>query len=99
MTEFLFDILTDRENILTDNSPELDLKTYLLRVRETPLDDLDQEDKRQLVFILLKQLQPYLSASNLSTNPKPTMEVGRGGDDLNDILENINVKQDSSMLP
>jgi hypothetical protein len=41
MTEFLYDILTDRENILTDNSHDQDLKIYLERVRETPLDDLD----------------------------------------------------------
>lgn len=94
MTEFLYDILTDRENILTDTSKDMELKLYLDRVRETPLDDLDQEDKRKLVFILLKQLQPYLSASNLSTNPKPHMQVG-GGDDLNEILDNINVKQES----
>ena len=41
MTEFLYDILTDRENILTDNSKDIELKMYLERVRETPLDDLD----------------------------------------------------------
>ena len=41
MTEFLYDILTDRENILTESSKDMELKMYLERVRETPLDDLD----------------------------------------------------------
>lgn len=55
MTEFLYDILSERENILTDlGSSGEDLKKYLEKVREVPLEDLDQADKRKLVFILLK---------------------------------------------
>lgn len=57
MTEFLHDILTDRDNVLTDlGSAGTAMKVYLDHVRETPLDQLDNEDKRRLVFILLKQL-------------------------------------------
>lgn len=68
MTEFLHDILSDRENILTDlGSAGVAMKLFLQKIRETPLEELDNEDKRKLVFLLLKQLQPYLSAANLST--------------------------------
>ena len=68
MTEFLHDILSDRQNVLTDiGSADAHLQLYLQRVRETPLEELDSEDKRKLVFLLLRQLQPYLSAQNLST--------------------------------
>lgn len=57
MTEFLHDILTDRDNVLTDlGSAGTAMKVYLDHVRETPLDQLDNDDKRRLVFILLKQL-------------------------------------------
>ena len=69
MTEFLHDILSDRENILTDlGQGGVALQVFLQKVRETPLDELDDEDKRKLVLLLLKQLQPYLSAANLSTS-------------------------------
>ena len=68
MTEFLNDILQDRQNILTDMGQHgRQLEEFCQRVRETPLEELDDADKIQLVFLLLKQLQPYLSAANLST--------------------------------
>jgi hypothetical protein len=57
MTEFLYDIISDRENILTDlGSAGTSLKEHLSRVRDTPLEELDDSDKRQLVFLLLKQI-------------------------------------------
>ena len=37
--------------------------------KETPVEHLDKEDKIALVLVLLKQLQPYLSANNLSVAP------------------------------
>ena len=37
--------------------------------KETPFEMLDKEDRVALVLVLLKQLQPYLSANNLSTAP------------------------------
>jgi len=47
MTEFLYDIISDRENILTDlGSADLSLKQHLSRVRDTPLEELDNSDKR-----------------------------------------------------
>lgn len=47
MTEFLYDIISERENILTDiGSAGLSLKERLARVRDTPLEELDNEDKR-----------------------------------------------------
>ena len=95
MTEFLYDIVTERENILTDLGQEgEDLVELLDRIRDLPIEELDQEDKRKLVFVLLKQIQPYLSAANLTTNPKPAPGM-EGGDDLNDILDNINVKENT----
>lgn len=48
------------------------LKEFCDRVRETPLEELDDSNKTQLVFLLLKQLQPYLSAANLSTVQQPS---------------------------
>jgi hypothetical protein len=33
------------------------------------VEHLDKEDKIALVLVLLKQLQPYLSANNLSVAP------------------------------
>ena len=35
--------------------------------KNIPFDDLDSEDKISLALVLLKQLQPYLSANNLAT--------------------------------
>ena len=78
MTEFLSDILTDRTNILTDPNTSVhhqsqsiqDMKLNLDAIRNTPLEELENTDKKQLVLLLLKQLQPYLSASNLSTTNK-----------------------------
>jgi len=49
---------------------------------------MDKEDKIALVLVLLKQLQPYLSASNLSM-PSDTQT---GSNTLNKVLDNINVK-------
>ena len=37
--------------------------------KETPVEHLENEDKIALVLLLLKQLQPYLSANNLSVAP------------------------------
>ena len=78
MTEFLYDILADRTNILTDPNTSVhhqsqsiqDMKLNLDVIRTTPLEELENSDKKQLVLLLLKQLQPYLSASNLSTATK-----------------------------
>ena len=43
----------------------------LERIKETPFEMLGKEDKVALILVLLKQLQPYLSANNLSTVPPP----------------------------
>jgi hypothetical protein len=63
------------------------------------------------VFLLLKQLQPYLSAANLSTAPSASMQVQenpyakqdsslseqvRDDKALADILGNINIKAESN---
>ena len=63
------------------------------------------------MFLLLKQLQPYLSAANLSTAPSASMQVQenpyakqdsslseqvRDDKALADILGNINVKAESN---
>lgn len=66
MTEFLDDILTSTPNILESDK---DMHLNLERIKETPIEHLQKEDKVALVLVLLKQLQPYLSANNLSTAP------------------------------
>ena len=66
MTEFLDDLLTQTPNIL-DN--DRDMHVNLEKIKETPIEQLDKEDKVALVLVLLKQLQPYLSSQNLQTNP------------------------------
>ena len=66
MTEFLDDLLNQTPNIL---ETEKDMHLNLERIKETPFEMLEKEDKIALVLVLLKQLQPYLSANNLSTAP------------------------------
>ena len=44
MTEFLNDILQDRQNILTDESGA-QLREFCDNVRNTPLEELADEDK------------------------------------------------------
>lgn len=61
MSEFLHDIIEDKSNILTDQSSLIQndfqaMQLNLAKVRETPIDQLDQEEKRHLVYLLLKQL-------------------------------------------
>mmetsp|Transcript_8629 Transcript_8629/g.13368 ORF Transcript_8629/g.13368 Transcript_8629/m.13368 type:complete len:288 (-) Transcript_8629:248-1111(-) len=67
MTEFLDDILNQTPNILESDK---DMHLNLEKIKETPIEHLDKEDKVALVLVLLKQLQPYLSANNLSTAPQ-----------------------------
>lgn len=66
MTEFLDDLLNSTPNIL---ETEKDMHLNLEKIKETPFEKLAKEDKVALVLVLLKQLQPYLSANNLSTAP------------------------------
>ena len=66
MTEFLDDLLNSTPNIL-DNDRDMHLN--LEKIKETPIEQLEKEDKVALVLVLLKQLQPYLSSQNLSTAP------------------------------
>lgn len=64
MTEFLDDLLSQSPNILQSAQ---DMHLNIERVRETPLEKMEKEDKVALVLVLLKQLQPYLSAGTMST--------------------------------
>jgi hypothetical protein len=66
MTEFLDDMLNQTPNIL---DTDLDMHLNLEKIKETPVEHLPKQDKVALVLVLLKQLQPYLSASNLSMAP------------------------------
>ena len=59
MSEFLHDIIEDKSNILTNQSSLIqnDFKAMQLnldKIRNTPIDQLDQEEKKNLVFLLLK---------------------------------------------
>ena len=59
MTEFLDDILNSQPNILESDK---DMHLNLEKIKDTPIEHLEKEDKVALVLVLLKQLQPYLSA-------------------------------------
>ena len=48
------------------------------KIKETPIEQLEREDKIALVLVLLKQLQPYLSASNLSVAPPKGLRASGG---------------------
>lgn len=74
MTEFLDDILNQNPTILDNDS---DLHVNLDKIKETPIEKLDKEDRVALVLVLLKQLQPYLSSQNLSTQPPAAMQQNR----------------------
>lgn len=63
MTEFLDNLLTQSPNILETEHTGLNLD----RIKATPFEDLEKDDKVAIVLTLLKQLQPFLSANNLST--------------------------------
>lgn len=73
MTEFLDDILNQTPNILESDK---DMHLNLERIKETPIENLEKEDKVALVLVLLKQLQPYLSTNNLSTAPIVGQKLG-----------------------
>jgi hypothetical protein len=71
---------------------------------------MNKEDKIALVLVLLKQLQPYLSAQNLSVaqmkgNGGVRGSAAKGGsgqgevEALNKILNNINVQTKNDKLP
>lgn len=74
LTEFLEDLMSQKPNILKeqakltasldDDQEALDIE----RLQKTPMEDLERDDKVRVVFILLKQLQPFLSAQNLQAN-------------------------------
>ena len=68
MTEFLDDLLKQTPNIWDSDK---DMHVNLEKIKETPIEQLDKEDKVALVLVLLKQLQPYLSSQNLSTASPP----------------------------
>ena len=76
LTEFLEDLMSQKPNILKEqakfalsqedaNQEAMDIE----RIQRTPMEDLDRDDKVRVVFILLKQLQPYLSTHNLNVAP------------------------------
>ena len=79
LTEYLDDILTQTPNILEDSS---DMHLNLEKIKSVPMAHLGKEDKVALVLVLLKQLQPYLSANNLQTSPPPHPPVLDGSGKL-----------------
>lgn len=98
LTDFLDDLLSNTPNILqTDN----DLHLNLDKIKDTPVDEMSKEDKIALVLVLLKQLQPYLSASNLSMPKEHPAAKAGSVDTLNRVLNNINVqtKKEGDQLP
>ena len=75
LTEFLEDLMSQKPNILKEQAKfaasqdeaareAIDIE----RIQQTPIEDLERDDKVRVIFILLKQLQPFLSAQNLSAH-------------------------------
>jgi len=59
MTDFLEDMINKQPNILAG---EKEMHLNLEKIKDTPFEQLPSEDKVTLALVLLKQLQPYLSA-------------------------------------
>ena len=51
--DFLDDMISSTPNLLTN---EEDMHLNLDRIKETPIEELEKEDKISLVLVLLKQL-------------------------------------------
>ena len=71
LTEFLEDLLQKKPNILRDQLASIDASTRhetidIEKIQKTPIEELDREEKVKVMFTLLKQLQPFLSANNLT---------------------------------
>jgi molecular chaperone GrpE (heat shock protein) len=67
MCEFLEDFLKNKPNILRNPLPQMDsvLESDYVdfdRLSSKPFETMTREERVQIVFLLLKQLQPYLSA-------------------------------------
>ena len=78
LTEFLEDLLSQKPNILRDQMASISTQEQkeqdtldLEKIQNTPIEDLDREDKVRVMFMLLKQLQPFLSANNLTVVAPP----------------------------
>ena len=89
MTDFLEDMLNKKPNILAG---EKEMHLNLEKIKEIPFEELPSEDKVTLALVLLKQLQPYLSAQNLSVAP-PVPAAAREGEPrgISQLLKNVNV--------
>lgn len=86
MTEFLHDTLSQKQNILTQND-------HRSTVTLQNVEEMTKEQKIELIYDLLKQIQPYLSAGNLTVIPPPKMASSMAPNNgLNGILQNIKVK-------
>jgi hypothetical protein len=85
MTEFLEDLLKQKPNILQefskDNSQEED-ELDLERLNSVPFEHLSRDEKVRIVFLLLKQLQPYLSANNLTVVPNRRHMMAAGNNTM-----------------
>ena len=72
MTEFLEDFLNKKSNILKDPTQNEQFSEYDIdefdfeRLQTVPFENLTRDEKVSIVFVLLRQLQPYLSANNLT---------------------------------
>ena len=79
LTEFLEDLLSQKPNILRDQMASISTQgrieeeneVDLEKIQNTPIEDLEREDKVLVMFMLLKQLQPFLSANNLTVVAPP----------------------------
>ena len=93
LTEFLEDLLQKKPNILRDQLVTIDASTQqetidIEKVQKTPIEELDREEKVKVMFTLLKQLQTFLSANNLTVlvpQQRETRNVGPYSHQMNTI--------------
>ena len=69
LNEFLEDLMSQKPNILKEQArfalsqDDADQEALdIERIQQTPMEELSRDDKVRVVYILLKQLQPLLSA-------------------------------------
>ena len=86
LTEFLEDLMSQKPNILKEqakfalNSDGATQDAFdIERIQSMPIEELSRDDKVRVVFILLKQLQPFISAQNLSANQSLISKQGPTG--------------------
>ena len=75
-------ILREQMNPLDSVEKQEDGDFDIEKIQNTPIEELEREDKVRVMFTLLKQLQPFLSANNLTV-------VTRSGPGNQGVIRNL----------